>query len=59
MILFLASKPQPNVWVTYRPSWFFSGGSIRGEGICLVQNRLGEGAGHLEWVGLGHEETAA
>lgn len=41
--LLSAYKGQFNFRVTYCLGWFFSGGSVGGEGSWLVQNCLGEG----------------
>lgn len=43
MGLLLAYRGQSNFRVTYCLGWFFSGGSIGGEGSWLVQNCLGKG----------------
>lgn len=47
--------------VTYCPGWFFSGGSIRGEGFWLVQNCLEGRAEQLgwRWVLKGVQEALA
>lgn len=52
VILLLAPKYQSSFWVTYHLGWLFSGGSIRGEGVLLVQGCLGE-RGRLGGDGFG------